>query len=190
VLSLKISSQNYIDLFKADFSSTPQNKFDSTNTSTSLTEINGDLTIPFPIKDNLAIISGLTYEMTTASFNPKRSKESLVGLRPKLGANIKHSDKWSGTYLLLPKISNDFKNTSNQDFQIGAAVLMKYAKSDHFNYRLGLYANSELFGPFIVPIFGFYYLNSIEKFEAKVLLPLLVDLNYAITDNTKLGLNF
>jgi hypothetical protein len=190
VLSVFVRSQNYIDLFKADFSSTPQNKFDTSNASTSLTEINSDLTIPIPINESFTILSGLTYEMTSASFNPNRKRETLTGLTLKLGANVKHNSKWGGTYLLLPKVSSDLKNASNQDFQLGAAVLMKYTKSDHFNYRLGMYANSELFGPFIVPIFGFYYLNPTEKFEVKVLLPLSVDLNYLITDNAKLGLNF
>jgi hypothetical protein len=92
--------------------------------------------------------------------------------------------------MLLPKISSDFKRTSNNDFQFGGAVLMKYAKSNHFNYKFGVYSNTELFGTFVVPIFGFYYLNPSDKFEAKVLLPLAVDLNYSITKNVRFGLNF
>lgn len=184
------AAQKYIDLFKVDYAITPSNVFDSSKATTAVQEINGDLTIPISLSENVALLTGLTYEMTSASFDPNRSTESLTGLTLKLGANIKHSSKWSGTYMFLPKISSDFIEISNQDVQFGAAVLMKYQKSDHLNFKFGVYGNRELFGPFIVPIFGFYYLNPSGKFEAKVLLPLAVDLNYSIKKEVRIGLNF
>ena len=92
--------------------------------------------------------------------------------------------------MILPKISSDFKELSNRDFQLGAVVLMKYKKSDHLNYKIGIYTNSELLGPVLVPLFGFYYLSSSEKLEAKVLLPVAVDLNYSITEHFRFGLTF
>lgn len=184
------TSQNYIDLVKFDYAITPANVFDTGAVTTPLQELNGNLTIPLAINDNLALLTGVTYEMTSASFNPNREEESVTGITLKLGANIKHNSKWSGTYMFLPKISSDLKKVSDRDFQFGGAVLMKYTKTDHFNYKFGIYGNSELFGPFLVPIFGFYYLNPSEKFEAKVLLPLSVDLNYAITKSIRFGLNF
>ena len=190
ICSIVVSGQKYIDLFKVDYSTTPQNKFDTSSASTSLNEMNGNLTIPLPLNDNFAILTGLTYEMATATFNPNRKEESLTGITLKLGANVKHSDKWSGTYLILPKISSDFKEVANQDFQLGAVALMKYTKSDRLNYRFGFYTNSELLGPVLVPLFGFYYLSTSEKFEAKVLLPVAVDLNYSINEHFRFGLTF
>ena len=41
-----------------------------------------------------------------------------------------------------------------------------------------------------MPLFGFYYLNLTEKFEAKVILPQSVDINYSISKSFRLGLNF
>jgi hypothetical protein len=190
VFSELVTAQNYIDIFKSDYSISPSNLFDSSATSNSLQEMNGDLTVPFKIKDRFAFLTGITYENISASFDPDRRQESLTGLTLKLGVNIKHNSKWSGTYMFLPKISSDLEKISNRDFQFGGAVLMKYAKSDHFNYKFGMYANSELFGTFIVPIFGFYYLDPSERFEAKVLLPLSVDLNYSMTKSFRFGLNF
>jgi hypothetical protein len=184
------NGQKYIDLIKLDYAITPEVKFDSSATVTKLQEINGDLTIPIPINDKFTLLTGLAYENSLASFDPGRKIESLTGLTLKMGTNIKHNTKWSGTYMILPKISSDFNKLSNRDFQIGGVVLMKYEKSDHFNYRFGIYSNSELFGPFIVPIFGFYYLNPTNKFEAKVLLPLSVDLNYKFYNSFRFGLNF
>ena len=182
--------QNYIDLVKFDYTITPPNPFDSGGVSTRMQEINGDFTAPIKINDDYTFLTGITYEMTTASFNPGRAAESITGLTLKLGANITLNDQWSATYLLLPKLSSDFKNVSAQDFQLGSAVLMKYTKNDHFNYKFGIYGNGELFGPFLVPIFGFYYLNPAENFELKALLPLSVAMDYSFTKNLSLGLTY
>ena len=184
------TAQDYIDLVKFDHAITPVNTFDTTEPSTTLQEINGDLTAPIVINDRFTFLTGIIYENVSAAFDPGRSEESVTGLTLKLGANIKHNSKWSASYMLLPKLSSDFKKIANRDFQLGGVIVMKYIKTDRFNYKFGVYANSELFGPFVVPLFGFYYLNPSGKFEAKVLLPLTVDLNYSISKNTRLGLNF
>jgi len=184
------TGQNYIDLAKFDYAISSVNTFDTGTVTTRLQEINGDFTIPIKLNEHFAILTGSSVEMTNASFNPNREEESVTGITLKLGTNIKHSVKWSGTYMLLPKISSDFKRISNRDFQLGGVVLMKYTKTDHFNYNFGVYLNNELFSPFLVPIVGFYYLNPSDKLELKVLLPLSVDLNYSITKSVRLGLNF
>lgn len=183
-------AQNYIDLGKFSYGLTPQSNFEGNSDNTALQEVNGDLTIPIVIHDSLAFLTGINYETVTASFNPRRAQESFTGLTLKLGANVKHNAKWSGTYVFLPQISSDFKDISNRDFQFGGVILMKYVKSKHFNYRFGVYGNSDLFGPFFVPLFGFYYLSPSEKFETTILLPLALDANYAIDQNLRLGLNF
>ena len=182
--------QNYIDLFKADYAISSPSSYDSSSAEVNLREVNVDLTLPVVINDRSTFLTGINYEMTRGSFNPFRKKEMVTGLTLKLGANIKHSERWSGTYMLLPKLSSDLKRIGAEDVQIGGVALMKYKVSNHLNYKFGLYANNELFSPFLVPILGFYYLNPSEKFEAKVLLPLSVDLNYALTENARIGFNF
>ena len=183
-------AQNYVDLVKFEYATTSNNSFEDEEATTSLFEMNGNLTVPIVLNKKTTILSGFAYEQTTASFNPGRDKESLIGITLKLGMNLNHNSKWSGTYMFLPKISSDMKKLGSKDYQLGGVVLMKYAKSDHFNYKFGVYSNAELFGPFLVPIFGFYYLSPTEKFEANVLLPLSVDLNYSISNSIRFGLNF
>ncbi|MFK8045038.1 MAG: DUF6268 family outer membrane beta-barrel protein [Crocinitomicaceae bacterium] len=182
--------QNYIDLVKFDYAASSPSSYDTTAAEVNLREMNGDFTLPIVINEKATILTGLTYEYTQGSFNPFRDKESVTGITLKLGTNIKHSDKWSGTYILLPKVSSDLKKFGKDDFQIGGVALMKYIKSDRLNYKFGLYANTELFSTFLVPILGFHYLSPSEKFEAKVLLPLAVDLNYSLSDKIRVGFNF
>lgn len=190
VVSENSTAQEYIDLFKSDYTISPSNSFDSSRAKTDLQEFNGDLTVPIKINDRFAFLTGITYENSTASFNPGESKASVTGLSLKMGANFKHNSQWSGTYMFLPKVSSDLEQIGRRDFQFGGVVLMKYAKSKNFNYKFGMYANKELFGTFLVPIVGFYYKSPSDKFEAKVLLPLSVDLNYSMTKSFRVGLNF
>lgn len=152
--------------------------------------MNADLTLPIRINENLAVLTGISYESFTASFNPNRNKESFTGLTVKLGANIKHNSKWSGTYIILPKLSSDFKSIKKNDFQFGGAVLMKYQKTENFNVKFGVYANSEMFSAFVVPMLGFYYISPGKRLETKVILPLAGNLNYRVTEQARFGLNF
>lgn len=184
------TAQNYVDLAKFDYALTSTNTFDTGTATTSLMEMNGDITAPIVINKKYTLLPGLTYEFTQASFNPERKRESLTGLTLKLGMNVSYNEKWSGTYLLLPKVSSDLKETNAKDFQLGGAVLIKNTISDHLNYKYGVYVNSDLFGPLIVPIFGIYYLNHTEKFEAKLLLPFAADFNYKVKNNFRYGLTF
>lgn len=189
-LIFSVNAQNYVDLAKFDYTITPINSFDSSALGTRMGELNADVTVPIKLKNDNAILTGVTYENTVASFDLGRSTESATGITLKMGAKLNHGEKWSGTYLILPKIASDFAGISQRDFQIGGAVLMKYQKSKNFNYKFGGYYNQELFGPFFVPIFGFYYLSESEKFEAKALLPLSVGLNYNFVSDFSVGLTY
>jgi hypothetical protein len=184
------SGQNYIDLFKADYAINQNVYFDSAQVKTRLQEVNLDVTLPIVINKNFALLTGFSYELSNAIFSPLGSAFSVQGATLKVGANIKHNTKWSGTYMLLPKLATDFTNLTKRDLQLGGALLMKYEKHKNFNYKFGAYANSELFSTFVVPIFGFYYLDRKEKLELKVLLPLAGNLNYALTKKVAIGLNF
>lgn len=185
-----INAQQYIDLVQFDYATGTASSFDSSNVSTTLNEMNQSLTLPVVLNDSATFLTGLNYEFTSVSFQPNRERESLTGITIKLGANIKHNSKWSGTYMLLPKVSSDLKKIGKQDFQLGGVVLMKLTKTQRLNYRFGLYANGELFGPFFVPIFGFYHLSQTKKFEVNALLPLKFDCNYTFIKNNRIGLHF
>jgi len=65
-------SQNYIDLARFDCATSSINKFDTGSSTTSLQEMNGNITLPLILNDDLTFLTGLTYEGTTASFNPER----------------------------------------------------------------------------------------------------------------------
>jgi hypothetical protein len=146
-----------------------------------------DALVPLKISDKTAILMGTLLEQTRISIAPN-TQALFYGTMLKLGVNLAHSDRWSGTYLLLPKLSSDLKKVGQKDIQFGGLVLIKYSPSNHFNYRFGFYANSDLFGPMLVPIFGIYLLKN--KWEISSALPINADISYLATPKNKLGLRF
>lgn len=185
-----VFGQKYVDVAKFYYGNSSQNKFKNSEVSTQIKELGLELTIPIIINPTDAVLTGLIYEriQTRLFETDPETMVSVLGLRA--GLSKKHSEKWSGTYVLIPKLASDFNYLGRSDFQLGFLTLLKYAKGTNKNYKLGIYYNSELFGPFIVPLFGIYYLSSDEKFEANLTLPFLADINYKLHKRFNIGMNF
>lgn len=183
-------AQNYVELAKFYYSSTALNSFEQSDSSTRVKELGLDITVPLLINTSDAILTGLIYEKNETKLFEAYPEEtfSVAGLR--VGLSKKHSEKWTGTYMLVPKLASDFKHLTWKDFQLGAIALLKYTKHENLNYKLGLYFNTELSGPFITPLLGLYYLNESRKIEANLMLPFLADVNYKLLERLYLGANF
>jgi hypothetical protein len=189
-VTISASGQKYVDLAKMYYAISADNKFENSDSSTQIEEFGIDLTLPVVINASDVLLTGLIYERNTTKLFELEPQQtfSVIGLRA--GFSRKHSDKWSGSYFLIPKLASDFKDLSGKDFQLGAIILMKYNKRDNLNYKLGVYYNTELFGPLIVPLFGLYYLSPDKKWEANLTLPFLADANYKIHERLHVGINF
>jgi hypothetical protein len=185
-----VSAQDYVDLLKTHYAITPQNNFDSIDGSTNILEYGADLTLPIVLKNENVIVTGLTYESIKLKLHPSSGFDNLSSIALKLGLQLNHSEKVSGTYMILPKLASDMKNIGGDDIQVGALALYKIKKNQSFKYHAGVYYNNELFGPFVVPLFGFYYKSSNNKFEANFTLPIWADINYQLADWVNLGTNF
>lgn len=183
-------SQDYIDLIKFHYSTTPSNNFENNFGETKLSEIGIDATLPLKINDSLTIITGIFAENIQTKLAPFSNEITLSTLNLRVGINKKYNQKWSGTYLLLPKISSDFNNFGSKHFQVGALGLLKYTKTKLSNYSVGLYYNTELFGPFFVPLIGAYHKSKNNKLEINLTLPILADINYKLNNWLTSGVNF
>lgn len=185
-----IFSQNYVDLLKVNFNTTNFNTFDSSSAKTQVNELMLDFTIPIKLNEKTSLISGLIYENIQTKLFEDGNIKSFGSSSIKLGLTNKFNEKFSATLVLLPKISSDFNSISNKDFQIGTIGILKLKKHDNLIYKIGFYYNSELFGPFFVPMIGMYYLSPNKKFETNIMLPLQADVNYKLIPFINVGLNF
>jgi hypothetical protein len=186
----KVSSQNYVDILKLSYATTPPNAFDTSSSKTTLDQIDADLTVPIKLNERSAIITGFMYENFQTKLFADRGSVNFGSSVLKMGFNRQFSEKWSGTFMALPKLASDYKNIGSKDVQVGGAVIMKCKKHDRLNYKFGLYYNSELFGPFFVPMVGMYYLSPNEKFETNIMFPLQADATYKLTPFLNVGTNF
>lgn len=190
LLSFLSSGQDYVDLIRFHYSNTSQNNFDSIAGSTNVEDFGLDVTLPIQLNDSNAILTGLNIDQIKTQFYPLDNFSTVSSVNIKIGYNKKYGKKWSGTYMLLPKIASDFKKITSKDFQFGALILMKYSKKENLKYNIGAYYNGELFGPFLVPLLGIYYKSKNEKFEANLTLPIWADVNYKLNKFMKVGANF
>lgn len=182
-------AQNYVDVLHSEYTATPQNTFDSSNQTTDLEKININITTPIKLKNGNAILTGLVYDRVNTSFDPGEKTTPVSSFILKMGMNIKHSDKWSTTFLLLPKLASTFTETAtSEDSQFGGLVLAKKKKTENLSYKFGAYINGDRFGPFLVPLFGFYYKK--DNLEMDVIVPSYAKINYSLSTKLTAGLNW
>ena len=188
LLSSSLCSQNYIELVKISSGNVFKAGFENSDETTNVSTLDAALTYPVKLNEKFAFITGLDYGQYKLDLLPGGDRFSLNYLRLKAGVNYKHSNRWSGTYLLLPKVASQDLEFSENSFFLGALALLKYQKNERFQYRLGAYASGEGFGVLATPILGLYYLNESNNFEATLNLPINGDMNY--TFNKTIGVGF
>ena len=177
-------SQNYVDLLRIGYGQTFNNKFENTDSSTQVRSFETDLTFPVELSEKTILITGAAFSRNNLQLFPEGDFTSLLSTTLKLGLVSTHSEKWSSTLVLLPKLASDYQNISGDDFYIGAFALLKLKKSENLIYRFGAYASTEAFGVFSTPIIGWYYLSPNGRFEMDMSLPISADMNYCLGATT------
>lgn len=185
------NAQNYMDIGSISYSNSPSNKFKNSSEETRVEEWGLALNFPVVLNEKNVLLTGLYANMIQVKLDPELSENTnlnTVGLL--LGFNRTYSEKWSATYVILPKISSDLNELSGKDFQLGLLSLFSYTKRSDLKYKIGLYANTERYSLSILPLLGLYYQGPDKKFEANLTLPIRADVNFKLFEKTKVGLNF
>lgn len=172
--------QEYVDLFKIGYGQTLKNEFEEIDGSTNIKSFKTGLTLPLPISENHALVTGADFSFNKLQLFPEAEFTSLYSTFLTLGLASTWSEKWSTTLVLLPKIASDYKHISSDDFYLGGIAILKFKKSENLLYRFGFYASQEAFGVFATPILGLYYLSPNKKFEMDLSLPIKGDINYKL----------
>jgi len=183
-----LTAQDYIDLFKINYAKVPSSGFEEVDGDNTADLFDVSLTYPIKLNDKTAVITGLDYIQQTLKLAPNTSNIDLNNITVKAGLNIKHSSTLSGTYILLPRISSENLHTEGNHLFFGGAVVLKYQKSERFQWRFGAYASTEAFGVLATPIVGLYFKSKNDKLEITANLPINLDVNYRIEDKISIGL--
>ncbi|MEH6656512.1 DUF6268 family outer membrane beta-barrel protein [Leeuwenhoekiella marinoflava] len=182
-----LQAQNYIDLANLSYSITPQNQFEDRDAQTQVEEVEFQFTFPQVLDDKNTFIANVMLESNALRLDPELTQRTtLTSLGLAFGFNHKYSDKLAITYLVIPKIASDLEHITSQGFQLGGLALATLNRNENLNYKIGLYANTEAFGLFLVPYIGFYYLSPSKRFEAYIT-TINGDINYMLTDKLHIG---
>jgi hypothetical protein len=190
-LGTVLSAQHYVDLLRLTALQTPPNDFDSSDVSAPLREIVADATVPLRLNDRLNLLTGGLFHRIETRLDESQPDviKATDGLL-KVGVNIKLND-WSNlTCMMLPRYCGDGGAWSRRDMQLGAMAIYKLKKSPRLTWQFGAMYNGELFGPFFVPLLGFYARSESLKWEANFFLPVSADLNYSVNSKFRLGIAF
>lgn len=184
------ASQNYFDIANLTYIDTPANNFKVSNDQTAVNELNLEVNFPLVLSKKTILLTGLFANKTRVSLDANVSNSNLQVLGFNIGINKTFNDKWSATFMAYPKISSDNLALSSDNLQLGFLSLFIKKKRTNLKYKYGVFVNTEEFGLAVIPIFGLYYLSPNKKFETKLTLPFLADINYELNKKLWLGFRF
>ena len=182
-------AQNYVDVFKISYAYTYRSNFKDTPNYTNVNSLETIATIPVPLNNSKAIISGFNFNFNTLQLSPNSSETHLYNTTLRLGITAKLSSTWDGTLIALPKLASDYKQLSLDDFYLGGIVLFKNKRNSKLYYRYGWYLSEEAFGITTTPILGLYYFSANKRFEADLAIPISANINYSFQHLT-LGFDY
>ena len=184
------SAQQYIDLFSINYGKSQKTTFDNSSITTDITTFQTNIILPVVLNEKYTAISAVNFSSYNLQLFPNSDNKHLYSTNLRVGLSVNHSEHWSGLYLFLPKVASDYINVSNKDIYLGGLALLKYKRNENFGYGMGIYGSNEAYGMSLVPILTFYYHSPNKRFEINTFMPNDADINYSLTDKTKLGVDF
>lgn len=194
LFTLSASAQDYVDIFKLSVNNAILGNIDN-NYETGVNNLNMEVYYPKKLSEKAVLLTGFTVENTRLDLNVSRiqtadivsGRSSLTMTRFNLGMKYQHSEKWSGTYVFLPKIASDFENIGSNDFQFGGLAVLDYQYSETSKVKFGVYASTENHGSTITPLIGIWHRSKDSKFYINATLPIRMDANYALSKKFSVG---
>jgi len=186
LFTVSVSAQDYVDIFKLSLNNTTLGNLDN-DYETSVNNLNMEVYYPKKLSEKTVLLTGFTVENTRLNFSEGAERTSLTMTRLNLGMKYQHSEKWSGTYVFLPKIASDFDNIGSNDFQFGGLAVLDYQYNETSKVKFGLYASSENHGSTITPLIGIWHRSKDSKFYINATLPIRMDANYSLSDKFSVG---
>jgi hypothetical protein len=180
------SAQDYVDIFRASANFATMGN-ENNDQESSIYNQQMQLYLPKRFSEKFVLLSGFTLENTSLNLFSHVGQQNLQMARLNMGAKIKHSDRLSATYLVLPKIASNMQNINSNDFQIGGLGVFYYKMSQSWQLNFGLYVSSENHGSTVTPLLGVWHRSKNEKFFINAVLPIRADISYNLFNNFNVG---
>ena len=183
-------SQQKFTVANLNYMLSPDNSYSEPGLSSNIQYLSGTINAPIVLNDKGTILTGFRGNYWTVNYSPSQIwPVNYYSLGLTLGYNYKFSDKKSFLFVLLPRLNSDLEHINSNALQLGFISTYSKRTSDKFLWKLGVYFNTEFFGPFVVPIFGLNW-DIGKKLSLKGDLPIYAKLNYEASENFSTGLGY
>ena len=150
-------SQPYIDLLNIQYINSPDYGIkNEKKNAIDLKQFSIASTLPFQFKNKLdALIISPGFDMWSTEINTiDKSNNPLYSISlPVSFLKTLNNPDWSILSMMIIR-KNGYKISMNDNWQIGGAFLVNFKANENLRYKLGVYANKEFFGLFVVPLLG------------------------------------
>ncbi len=151
LVAVYTNAQPYVDPLNIRYTGT---LFNNKNSITfSHLYIGSDL--PFKLKNSKLIVISPFYEQW--NFDSASNKYFLPVVKsvalPVSAIIPLGKSPWLLTVTAIPRFNSEALHLENS-FQMGGAIISTYIKKSNLKYKFGVYANSEFFGLFVIPLVG------------------------------------
>lgn len=179
-------AQNYIDLFELE-SFYSNRVLENSDDQIKLNSYNINAIVPLFNGNRSSIALSLNYDnLETENESDKYFK--VFSFATNLVFSKSHNEFLTVRYILMPKLLGNPSKTNTKVTQLGFAALANKLLNETANISYGFLYNNQLFGPFIVPLIGYY--TKVNDIEVNILLPQNMDVNYKVNPNIFIGLKF
>ncbi len=185
-----IFSQQKFTVANLNYMLSPNNSYSESGLNSNIQYLSGSINIPIVLNEKSTILTGFRGNHWAVNYSPSQIwPVNYYSLGLTLGFNHKFSDKKSLVFVLLPRFNSDLKQINSNALQLGFLTTYSKRTSDKFLWKLGMYFNTEFFGPFVVPIFGLNWDIS-KKLSLKGDLPIYAKLNFQASEKFSTGLGY
>lgn len=182
-------AQSSIDLLTVSYRYGPAQSLEGASGSAVENVLFVNAKLPIVFSDQNIWYNDLTYQGSYVGFSDGAVGEEPIALQQLIlqtGWVRQLNESTALQLLFVPRLMSDFHNVDSDHFQFGGIGLYEKKFSDQLLMRFGAMANSDRFGPMIVPlVYADWKMSSRWTFTG--LIPIYAKLGYKVSDRLTVG---
>lgn len=190
LLALISYSQQTFTIAEVNYMLSPSDSYVQEDTTSNAHFFSGYVNAPIVLNKKSTLLTGIRGNTWKMIYSPEQNwPETYYSLGLTLGYNHKFDEKKSFLFILLPRLNSDYRNINSNALQLGFFTTYSKRSSEKFLWKVGMYFNTEFFGPFVVPLFGLNWDVS-PKLSITGDLPIYAKIKYNVRNNFSTGVGY
>ena len=190
LLTIASYAQQTFTIAEVNYMLSPNNSYVEKDVTSNSQYISGFVNAPIVINEKSTLLTGIRGNVWKLAYSPEQLwPETYYSLGLTLGYNHKFNEKKSFLFILLPRLNSDYRYINSNALQLGFFTTFSKRSSEKFLWKVGMYFNTEFFGPFVVPLFGLNW-DIASKLNITGDLPIYAKVKYKAGNSFSTGLGY